>query len=163
MTALSQSRPRLAVILLAEDDPGDQELTRRALEEDVVRVDLRIVGDGEEALDYLNRRGQYADPESSPRPDLMLLDLNMPRLNGREVLHVMKTSPDLCRIPVVVLTTSQQEADILATYDLGCNSYVQKPVDIEQFISVVRKMGNYWFEVVTLPQTVGALEPCLRH
>jgi len=162
MTALAQPHARLAVILLAEDDPGDQELTRRALEEDVVRVDLRIVCDGEEALDYLQRRGQYADPESSPRPDLILLDLNMPRLTGREVLHTLKTSPDLCRIPVVVLTTSQQEADILATYDLGCNSYVQKPVDIDQFINVVRKMGNYWFEIVTLPQPAGTPELCLR-
>lgn len=162
MTLPGASHNRLAVILLAEDDPGDQELTRRALEDDVIRVDLRIVSDGEEALDYLHRRGQYSDPEIAPRPDLILLDLNMPRLNGREVLQSLKTSPDLCRIPVVVLTTSQQEADILATYDLGCNSYVQKPVDIDQFIHVVRKMGNYWFEIVTLPHSSNALEPCLR-
>lgn len=147
------NQPRLAVILLAEDDPGDQELTRRALEDDVIRVDLRIVSDGEEALDYLRHRGAYAAAASAPRPDLILLDLNMPRLNGREVLQHLKHSPDLCRIPVVVLTTSQQEADIVSTYDLGCNSYVQKPVDIDQFIDVVRKMGNYWFEIVTLPKT----------
>jgi CheY-like chemotaxis protein len=83
---------------------------------------------------------------------LILLDLNMPKLSGREVLNELKRSTDLCRIPVVVLTTSQQEADIIATYDLGCNSYVQKPVDIEQFIDVVRKLGNYWFEIVTLPK-----------
>jgi CheY-like chemotaxis protein len=145
------------VILLAEDDPGDQELTRRALEEDVVRVDLRIVSDGEEALDYLHQRGAYSEADAAPRPDLILLDLNMPKLSGREVLHELKQSPDLCRIPVVVLTTSQQEADIIATYDLGCNSYVQKPVDIEQFISVVRKLGDYWFEIVTLPREAAAL------
>lgn len=144
---------RLAVILLADDDPGDQELTRRALEDDVLRVDLRIVSDGEEALDYLHRRGPFATAGAAPRPDLILLDLNMPRKNGREVLQSLKKCPDLCRIPVVILTTSEQEADILATYDLGCNSYVQKPVDIERFINVVREMGNYWFEVVTLPQS----------
>jgi CheY-like chemotaxis protein len=154
MFAGSQQRSRLAVILLVEDDPGDQELTRRALEEDIVRVDLRIVGDGEQAMDYLFQRGRYAGEEQAPRPDLILLDLNMPRMNGREVLEVLKQEPALCRIPVVVLTTSQQEADILATYDLGCNSYVQKPVDIDQFIDVVRRLGNYWFEVVTLPTPV---------
>jgi two-component system response regulator len=82
---------------------------------------------------------------------LILLDLNMPKMNGREVLNVLKHAPDLCRIPVVILTTSQQEADIVGTYNLGCNSYVQKPVDIDQFIQVVRKLGDYWFEVVTLP------------
>ena len=149
-----QRSSRLAVILLVDDDAGDQELTRRALEDDVVRVDLRIVSHGEEALDYLFHRGEYAGEERSPRPDLILLDLNMPRMNGREVLAVLKRSPDLCRIPVVILTTSQQEADIVATYDLGCNSYVHKPVDIDQFIDVVRKLGNYWFEVVTLPDAI---------
>jgi CheY-like chemotaxis protein len=143
--------------LLAEDDPGDQELTRRALEEDVLRVDLRIVSDGEEALDYLFQRGDYSEAEAAPRPDLILLDLNMPKRTGREVLEVLKASPDLCRIPVVVLTTSQQEADIVATYDLGCNSYVQKPVELDQFIDVVRKMGNYWFEIVTLPRVAEQL------
>jgi two-component system, chemotaxis family, response regulator Rcp1 len=146
---------RRAVILLAEDDPGDQELTRRALQEDVLRVDLRIVSDGEEALEYLNHKGSYSDLKKSPRPDLILLDLNMPKLSGREVLTALKRSPDLCRIPIVVLTTSRQEVDIVETYNLGCNSYVQKPVDLEQFISVIRKMGNYWFEVVTLPTGAG--------
>ena len=149
--ALAVSKARRAVILLAEDDPGDQELTRRALQEDVVRVDLRIVGDGEQALDYLHQRGAYADPQAAPRPDLILLDLNMPKLSGREVLAELKRSPNLYRIPVVILTTSQQEADIVESYGLGCNSYVQKPVDLDQFISVIRKMENYWFEVVTLP------------
>lgn len=139
------------VILLAEDDPGDQELTRRALEEDVLRVELRIVENGEEALDYLLQRGRYADVEAAPRPDLILLDLNMPRMGGREVLAHLKKHLVLCRIPVVVLTTSIQETDIVKSYDLGCNSYIQKPVEIDQFIDVVRKLGNYWFEVVTLP------------
>src|SRR5262249_42937457 len=117
MPFVRSSQNRLAVILLVDDDPGDQELTRRALEEDVLRVDLRIVSDGEEALDYLNCRGAYAAPDAAPKPDLILLDLNMPRLNGREVLQSLKKSPELCRIPVVILTTSQQEADILSTYD----------------------------------------------
>jgi len=152
MPSIKTTPGKLAVILLVDDDPGDQELTRRALEEDVLRVDLRIVSDGEEALDYLNRRGRYAAPGAAPLPDLILLDLNMPRMNGREVLQSLKGSPYLCRIPVVILTTSQQEADILTTYNLGCNSYVQKPVDIERFVKVIREMGNYWFEVVTLPR-----------
>lgn len=138
-------------ILLAEDDPGDQELTRRALENEGLHIDLRIVGDGEEAAQYLRREGAYTDPIDSPRPDLMLLDLNMPRMNGRELLNQLKRDPDLGRIPIVVLTTSQQEADILRSYDLGCNSYIQKPVDMDQFVNAVQQLGKYWFEVVTLP------------
>ena len=141
------------VILLAEDDPGDQELTRRALMDDILRVDLRIVENGEEALDYLHRRGEYAVEGAAPRPDLFLLDLNMPRMGGREVLAHLKQDPTLCGIPVVVLTTSNQEIDILKSYSLGCNSYIRKPVDLDQFINVVRKLENYWFEVVTLPPT----------
>lgn len=144
---------RRVVILLAEDDPGDQELTRRALQGDVFRSDLRIVGDGEELLDYLFRRGKYEQPESSPRPDLILLDLNMPKLNGREALQELKKDAKLSLIPIVVLTTSQQETDIVRSYDLGCSSYIQKPVDIDQFIDAVRMLGNYWFDIVTLPPT----------
>lgn len=138
-------------ILLTEDDPGDQELTRRALQEDVNRFDLRIVEDGEEALEYLQQRGAYSDAESAPRPDLILLDLNMPRMNGRELLEALKNDADLGRIPVVVLTTSEQEADILRSYDLGCNSYIQKPVEMDRFVAAVRQLGKYWFDVVTLP------------
>lgn len=155
MRSIDFEGSKRVVILLAEDDPGDQELTRRALQEDVVRSDLRIVGDGEELLDYLFRRGEYADPQQSPRPDLILLDLNMPKVNGREALEQLKQDAELSRIPVVVLTTSEQEADILRSYDLGCSSYIQKPVDIDQFISAVRKLGRYWFEVVTLPHASG--------
>jgi CheY-like chemotaxis protein len=143
------------VILLAEDDPGDQELTRRALENDVLRTELKIVEDGEEALDYLHRRGKFAEPGAAPRPDLILLDLNMPKLGGREVLAQLKNDPSLGRIPVVVLTTSSQETDILKSYDLGCNSYIQKPVDMEQFMSAVRRLEDYWFDVVTLPPVNG--------
>lgn len=144
-------------ILLVEDDPGDQELTRRALSGDSMNADLRIVDDGEAALDYLKRDGAYADPESAPRPDLILLDLNMPRMNGRELLKHLKACGDLGRIPVVVLTTSEQEADILRSYDLGCNSYIQKPVEMSQFVKEVRQLGHYWFDVVTLPTTVPGL------
>jgi CheY-like chemotaxis protein len=140
-----------AVILLVEDDPGDQELTRRALKHESINVDLRIAEDGEQAMQYLSRAGEFADPESSPTPDLILLDLNMPKKNGREVLGELRKNERLSRIPVVVLTTSEQEADILRSYDLGCNSYIQKPVDIDQFTESVQRLGTYWFGVVTLP------------
>lgn len=150
MSEFGKNRTRIT-ILLAEDDPGDQELTRRALKNDTGRIDMRVVEDGMEALDYLRRQGAYVDPASAPRPDLILLDLNMPRMNGREVLQALKHDPDLGRIPVVVLTTSQQEADILRSYDLGCNSYIQKPVEMDQFVNVLQQLGKYWFEIVTLP------------
>ncbi len=117
----------------------------------MLRTDLRIANNGEEALEYLQRQGRYAEPGAAPRPDLILLDLNMPKRNGREVLKEIKADEELCRIPIVVLTTSEQEADIVQSYDLGCSSYIQKPVDIDQFIAVVRRLGNYWFEIVTLP------------
>lgn len=149
------------VILLAEDDPGDQELTRRALQGDVLRTDLQIVENGEQVLDYLYRRGAYAAPGAAPRPDLILLDLNMPRMSGREVLARIKQDPSFSRIPIVVLTTSSQETDIVKSYSLGCNSYIQKPVEIEQFIQVIRQLGNYWFELVTLPPAVMEPVACL--
>jgi len=144
-------------LLLVEDNPDDLELTLLALRKNHLASKIHVARDGEEALDYLYRRGAYREAARAPRPDLILLDLNMPKMNGREVLEVLKQSPELCRIPVVILTTSQQEADIVSTYDLGCNSYVQKPVDLEQFIDVVRKLGMYWFEVVTLPDGTGQL------
>jgi CheY-like chemotaxis protein len=145
-----------AVILLVEDDPGDQELTRRALTEDVVETDLRVACDGEEALDYLHQRGAYAAPGDAPTPNLVLLDLNMPKLDGREVLRQMKADERLRKIPVVILTTSQQETDIVRSYDLGCNSFISKPVDVEDFIQVVRELGSYWFELVALPGHAGS-------
>jgi CheY-like chemotaxis protein len=151
MSEYGRDSRRRITILLVEDDPGDQELTRRALQDDLVRTDLRVVEDGEDALEYLRREGVYSDPEDSPRPDLMLLDLNMPRMNGRELLKILKDDPDLGRIPVCVLTTSEQEADILRSYDLGCNSYIQKPVEMDQFVNAVQRLGQYWFDVVTLP------------
>jgi CheY-like chemotaxis protein len=147
-----QFNGRRAVILLADDDPGDQELTRRALQDHLIRADLRVVSDGKEALDYLHRVGAFADPVVSPTPDLLLLDLNMPRVNGRQVLERLKSHPKFGRIPVIVLTTSNQEQDILRSYDLGCNSFIQKPVEIFRFVEVVQQLGHYWFDLVVLPR-----------
>ena len=142
---------RPAVILLAEDDPADQKITKRALKEAKIHNDLHIVENGEEALDYLQRKGKYEDPALSPAPDLLLLDLNMPKLDGRQVLERIQKISDLHRIRIVVLTTSNQEADILKSYDLGVHSYITKPVDFDQFRHVVKTLGEYWFQIVVLP------------
>ncbi len=149
MRTATKAKP--AVILLAEDDRGDQELTRRALEEGKIRNDLRIVEDGEEALAYLHRRGKYKDPATSPRPDLLLLDLNLPRVDGRQVLERVRADSKLRRMAVVVLTTSRQEEDILRSYELGCNSFITKPVGMDQFIRVIQALEEYWFQIVVLP------------
>jgi CheY-like chemotaxis protein len=146
-----RERGRAAVILLAEDNVADQKITRRALQRGKVRNDLRVVCDGEECLDYLFHRGRYGDPNEAPRPDVLLLDLNMPKVDGREVLAEMRRAPELSSIRVVVLTTSQQEEDILKTYDLGVQSYIVKPLDLEQFVKVVATFAEYWLEVVVLP------------
>ena len=126
-------------------------MTRRALEQSRIRNELYIVEDGEEALDYLLRRGKYEDPASSPKPDLMLLDLNMPKMDGKQLLKQMRADPNLRRIPVVALTTSKQESDIIRTYDLGANSYIVKPVNMDQFINAVKVLKDYWFQIVVLP------------
>lgn len=139
------------VILLAEDDPDDRLLTMRALERSRLMNRIYSVQDGEELMDYLHRRGDYAAPESSPRPGLILLDLNMPRKDGREALEEIKQDPVLRRIPVVVLTTSEAEQDILASYNLGVNAFVTKPVTFEQLSKVIKVIGNFWFEIVQLP------------
>ncbi len=149
MRAATKAKP--AVILLAEDDRGDQELTRRALEAGRVRNELRIVEDGEEALAYLFRRGKYKDPASSPRPDLLLLDLNLPRVDGREVLERVRADSRLRRLAVVVLTTSRREEDILRSYELGCNSFITKPGAMDQFIRTIQDLEEYWFQTVILP------------
>ena len=148
---MSDIRTRPAIILLAEDDPGDQELTRRAFEDGLIRNELYIVDNGEQALDYLFRRGDYADPASSPRPDLFLLDLNMPRVDGREVLEKIKASPDLAKITVIILTTSKHEEDILRSYDLGVSSFITKPIDFHEFFDTVQTLQKYWFQIVVLP------------
>ena len=135
-------------ILLVEDNEGDVRLTREALREGHLRNRLHVVEDGERALDFLFRRGDYA---SAPRPDLILLDLNLPRRDGREVLAEIKSDTILRRIPVVVLTTSEAEQDILESYNLHANCYVRKPVDLDAFIQVVRSIDNFWLAIVKLP------------
>jgi len=144
-----QGQPIL--ILVADDDPEDCMLVQDALEESRLANDLRFVSDGEELLDYLHHRGQYADPASAPRPGLVLLDLNMPRKDGRETLREIKSDPALRQIPIVVLTTSEAEEDIFRSYDLGVNSYITKPVTFESLVQVMKTLGKYWFEIVELP------------
>ena len=147
MTAPVESSMPIEV-LLVEDDPGDVLMTQEAFEEHKVRNKLSVVSDGEEALSYLRHEGKFAD---APRPDLILLDLNLPRVDGREVLAVIKDDEDLRRIPVVVLTTSQADEDILRSYSLHANAYVTKPVDFERFIAVVRQIDEFFVSVVKLP------------
>ena len=144
-------RARSITILMADDDEDDRLLTRDALAESRLANDLRFVRDGEELLDYLRRRGAYADPASAPRPGVILLDLNMPKVDGREALAEIKADPALRRIPVVVLTTSRAEADIYRSYDLGVNSFVSKPVTFAALVEVMQGLGRYWFEIVELP------------
>lgn len=138
-------------ILVVEDDPGDQEITRRALHRDEYQAEIHSVVDGREALDYLKRRGLYADAEKSPRPDLILLDLNLPRGSGKEVLGAVKSDPDLRRIPTVIVSTSSRMLDIRESYELGCNSYLVKPLEAHRFIAALREIYTYWFGVVTRP------------
>ncbi|MFJ1761098.1 response regulator [Amycolatopsis sp. NPDC088138] len=135
-------------ILLVEDDPGDVLMTQEAFEHHKIRNALHIASDGVEALQFLRREGRFAD---APRPGLILLDLNLPRKDGREVLGEIKQDPALRTIPVVVLTTSEAEEDILRSYDLHCNAYVTKPVDFEKFVEVVRQIDDFWVTVVQLP------------
>jgi CheY-like chemotaxis protein len=142
---------RSITILMAEDDEDDRLLTRDALMECRLANDLHFVGDGEELLDYLCHRGKYTNPEDAPVPGLILLDLNMPRKDGREALKEIKAIPELRHIPVVVLTTSKAEEDIFRSYDLGANSYISKPVTFESLVEVMKALGRYWFEIVELP------------
>lgn len=135
-------------ILLVEDNPGDVRLTQEALKDGKIANHLNVVSDGEEAMAFLRRESPY---ESSPKPDLILLDLNLPRKDGREVLAEVKRDEALKRIPVVVLTTSEAEEDILRTYDLHANCYVTKPVDLDQFIKIVHTIEAFWFNIVQLP------------
>jgi CheY-like chemotaxis protein len=153
VSATDEGRPasgalRPIEILLVEDSPGDVELTQEVLRDAKVRNHLNVVSDGEEALRYLRREGRYA---SAVRPDLILLDLNLPKKDGREVLREIKNDDSLKRIPVVVLTTSQAEQDILKTYELHANCYVTKPVDLDQFITVVQSIEDFWLAIVKLP------------
>ena len=144
-----EKNARSIEILLVEDNPGDARLTIEAMREAKMRNSIHVVEDGVEAMEYLRREGRY---RAAPRPDLVLLDLNLPRKDGREVLAEMKADTDLKRIPVVVLTTSQAEEDVLRAYDLHANCYVTKPVDFGQFMRVVRQIDEFWVKVVTLPR-----------
>jgi CheY-like chemotaxis protein len=135
-------------VLLVEDDAGDELMTREAFEDNKIRNSLHVVRDGEEALDFLYRRGPYVD---AVRPDLVLLDLNLPKYDGRQVLERIKGDPDLATIPVVVLTTSSAEEDIVRSYKLHANAYVTKPVDLDQFIKAVRQIDDFFVSVVRLP------------
>ena len=138
-------------ILLADDDADDRMLAKDALKESRLANDLRFVENGEELMEYLRRQGQFADEGKSPTPGLILLDLNMPRKDGREALREIKADPDLRRIPIIVLTTSKAEEDIYRTYDLGANSFITKPVSFEGLVAVMRDIGRYWIEIVELP------------
>ncbi|BBA87066.1 MULTISPECIES: response regulator [Mycobacterium] len=137
-------------ILLIEDDPGDELITREAFEHNKVNNRLHVAHDSEEGLDYLYQRGKY---QQARRPDLILLDLNLPKYDGRQLLEKIKSDSELCRIPVVVLTTSSAEEDILRSYNLHANAYVTKPVDLDQFMTAVRQIDEFFLQVVRLPQS----------
>jgi CheY-like chemotaxis protein len=145
---MSPDGTRAIDVLLVEDDPGDVLMTREAFEDNKVANRLFVVNDGVMAMEFLRKEGEYAD---SPTPDLVLLDLNLPRMDGREVLAALKEDPDLRRIPVVVLTTSEAEEDVLRSYSLHANAYVTKPVDFTRFIEVVRQIDEFFVTVVRLP------------
>ena len=136
-------------VLLVEDDPGDELITREAFEHNKISNNLHVAHDGEEGLDFLYQRGPYED---APRPDLILLDLNLPKYDGRQLLEKIKNDDSLCHIPVVVLTTSAAEEDILKSYKLHANAYVTKPVDLDQFMSAVRQIDEFFVQVVRLPK-----------
>ncbi len=145
---LRQEYPKPIDILLVEDNPGDIRLTVEAFKEGKCCNNLHVVKDGEAVMQFLRRQNPYAD---APKPDLILLDLNLPKRDGRSVLQEIKTDQDLKRIPVVILTTSKAEEDILRTYDLHANCYITKPVDIEEFITITRSIENFWLSIVKLP------------
>ncbi|MFW6309589.1 MAG: response regulator [Prolixibacteraceae bacterium] len=148
MTELENLKP--VDILLVEDSPGDADLAKEALEESKLKNNLYIAMDGEEAMDFLYKRGKFQDV---PRPDLIILDLNLPKKDGREVLKEIKENPKLRRIPVVILTTSKAEEDVLKTYDLHANCYITKPLDLDKFMEVVHSIENFWLSIVVLPNS----------
>jgi CheY-like chemotaxis protein len=144
----SESHKKPVEILLVEDNPGDVRLTVEALSEGSVTNNLHVVDDGVKALNFLRQSGDF---HQAVRPDMVLLDLNLPKMNGQEVLSAIKADPKLRSIPVVILTTSEAEQDVLRTYDLHANCYIKKPVDFEQFIQVIRSLEDFWFSIVRLP------------
>lgn len=151
MTATT--RRRNITILMADDDDDDRMFAQEALNENRLANDLHFVADGDELMDFLRHEGDFSDPATSPRPGLILLDLNMPNMDGREALEAIKAEPSLRQIPVVVLTTSTAESDIFASYDLGASSYITKPVTFDGLVTAMRQLGQYWFEIVDLPDT----------
>lgn len=150
---MTRAEKESVVILLADDDEDDRRLSIDALKKKRLANALHCVEDGEELMNYLKHRGRYSNPVDAPRPGLILLDLNMPRKDGREALAEIRADPELRRIPVVVLTTSQAEEDVLATHDLGVNSFITKPVTFDGLVKVMNTFGHYWFEIVTLPDS----------
>jgi CheY-like chemotaxis protein len=150
-----EKRTKPITILMADDDADDRKMTKEAFEESRLVNDLRFVEDGDELLDYLYRRGKYTNPADSPRPGLILLDLNMPRKDGREALRELKADPKLRTIRVVVMTTSKAEEDIERTYNLSASSYITKPVTFAGLAEVIRTLGRYWLEIVELPDNGG--------
>ncbi|GGW89922.1 response regulator [Alteromonas halophila] len=148
---MATKQPSPITILMADDDEDDRLLTLDALKESRVLNNLYCVEDGIELLEFLRREGKYSNPEDAPRPSLILLDLNMPRKDGREALQELKADPVLRSIPVVILTTSKAEEDMLRGYDLGCASYITKPVDFDGLVELMRTLGRYWIEFVELP------------
>jgi CheY-like chemotaxis protein len=138
-------------ILMADDDADDRLLAKDALDECHLNGELHFVENGEELMEYLQRRGKFAELAASPRPSLILLDLNMPRKDGREALREIKSNPEFRKIPVIVLTTSKADTDIAQIYDLGANSFISKPVTFDSLVNVMRILGNYWCEIVELP------------
>jgi CheY-like chemotaxis protein len=144
-------------ILVADDDEDDRSFIRKAWEKGRAANNLRFVEDGEELTEYLNHTGRYSDPASAPRPAVILLDLNMPKKDGREALREIKVNPELRRIPIIVLTTSKADEDICRSYDLGANSYITKPVTFGALVDVLQVLGRYWIEIVDLPpENIGA-------
>jgi two-component system response regulator len=147
---MSEKR-NIAPILMAEDDPDDRLITQKALDQNRVANPLVTVQNGEELMDYLNHRGKYAGSDKAPRPCFILLDLNMPKMDGREALKLLKSDENFRKIPVVILTTSKAEEDILKSYNSGANSYITKPVTFEGLVNVIRSLKSYWLEIVDLP------------
>jgi CheY-like chemotaxis protein len=146
-----EERKHSVVILMADDDEDDRLMAREAFSEVKLLNDFHTVEDGEELMDYLRRTGKYGNPGSAPRPGLILLDLNMPKKDGRQALKEIKADPGLRTIPIVVLTTSKAEEDILRSYDLGVNSFIIKPVTFDQLVDIMKTLTKYWFEIVELP------------
>ncbi|MCB9851269.1 MAG: response regulator [Phycisphaerales bacterium] len=148
---MTGGKRKKSLVLLIEDDPGDQELTRRAIAQDLPDAELRIVPDGEDAIAYLENACSASRQNEYPRPDLILLDLNMPKIDGRDILQFVRSRPELRLTPVVVLTTSKHERDIVSSYEKGCNTFVSKPVTVEEFMDAIRRIGHYWLNIATAP------------